>query len=413
MYAHGKRVAGAALIAVSVLAIAEPGAAQQGLSIYGYFSTRLEKTFAEPLYDGVGIVSSSAPREWAMPFFNVMMQNQPSDRFRIYVNLNGSGADQIDVRNAWGEFSANRYLNIRVGKSYRRFGLYNEALDAVPSYYGIEPPETFDQDHLFLTRTTTLMAHGQADAYTGVINYSVATDNGEGGGLPRERAVPLGVDVNYKFNRGRYTIGASGYRSGETSPDKGIGEGSPRSGVLPWMASDEFGVVNTYAEFRHRDLTVQLEWAHASHAAVRDADAVIQLLASTDTNANQRARFLSDPAGSTSDPANVRTQTSYDVQTWYLRSGYSFYTSAGEFGPYFQWDWYSNPETIASKTYGGDNEAGVADDGVFNKGTIGVVYRPIPQVGIKLDGSKHFYKLAGQSVSYPELRFDVSYTFGM
>jgi len=52
--------------------------------------------------------------------------------------------------------------------------------------------------------------------------------------------------------------------------------------------------------------------------------------------------------------------------------------------------WYSNPETIAKKKYGGDNEAGAADDGVFYKSTVGLVYRPAPEVAIKFDQSFHF-----------------------
>ena len=43
---------------------------------------------------------------------------------------------------------------------------------------------------------------------------------------------------------------------------------------------------------------------------------------------------------------------------------------------------------------------------------MGVLFRPIPQVAVKLDGSAHFYKFHGDQVSYPEIRFDVSYTFG-
>jgi hypothetical protein len=35
-------------------------------------------------------------------------------------------------------------LNLRPGKIYRQFGLCDEILDAVPAYYGIEPPELFD-----------------------------------------------------------------------------------------------------------------------------------------------------------------------------------------------------------------------------------------------------------------------------
>jgi hypothetical protein len=342
-----------------------------------------------------------------------MFQHQLSDRFKAYVNLSGKDAAEVDVANMWGEYSASRYLNVRFGKIYRRFGLYNEMLDAVPSYYGIEPPETFDGDHLLISRTTTFMAYGNARVGQGMMNYSLSTDNGEGG-LTEEGMVPLGFDVNYKFGRGRYTVGFSAYTAGGGSgPDKGIGEGSPKSGVLPWMASDDFHVLNGYAEGRFQNLLLQFEYAKAGHNAERDPAAVLEVLANTTVNANQLSRFLIDPAGSTTDPANVNTNGEYDVEVWYLRAGYSIYTSFGELGPYFQWDWYSNPETIASKRYGGDNEAGVADDGVFNKGTVGLLFRPIPQVAVKLDGSVHYYKFMGESVSYPEIRFDVSYTFGL
>ena len=71
-----------------------------------------------------------------------------------------------------------------------------------------------------------------------------------------------------------------------------------------------------------------------------------------------------------------------------------------------------HPETIAAKRLGGDAEAGVADDGHFDKATLGVVYRPVPMVAIKLDGSQHRYRFHASDVSYPEIRLDVSYTFG-
>ena len=80
--------------------------------------------------------------------------------------------------------------------------------------------------------------------------------------------------------------------------------------------------------------------------------------------------------------------------------------------PYFQWDWSRNPETIASKTFGGDNEAGVSDAGQFHKSTIGVVYRPIPEVAVKLDTSHHIFRFNGETTSYPELRVDFSFVFG-
>ena len=79
---------------------------------------------------------------------------------------------------------------------------------------------------------------------------------------------------------------------------------------------------------------------------------------------------------------------------------------------YFQWDHFDNPETIQSKSFGGDNEAGLADDGKFSKGTIGIIFRPQPQLAIKLDASAHFQEFNGDDESYPEIRLDISYIFG-
>ncbi len=414
MHDRSRYLLGAGIALIATIGWTGKAVAQQQMSVYGYFSTRLEKVYNEPGLNGTQVVKESPPREFSHPFFNVMFQHQMADRFKAYVNLNGSGAGEIDVRNVWGEYSASQYANFRFGKIYRRFGLYNEILDAVPSYYGIEPPEAFDQDHLLITRTTTLMFYGSAPLGTATFNYSLSTDNGESGGLDGEGTLPVGFDGNVRFGRGRFVVGVSGYTTGgRTAPDRGVGEGSPRSGVLPWMESDDFQIVNAYGEARVKNLTIQFEWAKANHDAVRDPASVVTLLQGTSVNANQLSRMLINPAGDPTDPANVRLQADYDVETWYFRIGYSFYTKAGEFGPYFQWDWYSNPETIASKRWGGDNEAGVADDGIFNKGTIGILYRPIPQVAVKLDGSAHYYDFAGQSVSFPELRFDVSYMFGL
>ena len=69
--------------------------------------------------------------------------------------------EPLSVRNAWVEVPIYRdRVLLRVGKTYRRFGLYNEILDAVPTFIGIEPPELFDKDHLIVTRTTNVMLHG-------------------------------------------------------------------------------------------------------------------------------------------------------------------------------------------------------------------------------------------------------------
>lgn len=398
-------------IALCVLSI-YPTLAQDPVLVYGYFSTRYEKSFAVPEWNGTSIEKRDSPAEFSYPFVNVMLQQQIGEQFRAFVNLNGSNASTIDIRNIWGEYSPSQYIQARVGKIYRKFGLYNEILDAVPTYYGIEPPEMFDGDHLLISRTTTLMLFGSAPLGVGALHYSVSTDNGEGSDIS-EKTFPLGFDLHYQFNGRDYTIGVSGYTSGgATNSDIALGEGSPKSGVLPWMAADSFSVFAGYVEAKIENLTLQFEYAQADHKAKRDPEAVLTLLGKAGLNTRQRERLLKNPAEGDS-LANINTVGDHVIKTWYVRAGYSIETSIGEIAPYVQWDWYSNPETIAKKKYGGDNEAGVADDGVFSKATIGIVLRPIPQVALKLDGSSHIYKFHGEDTSYPEGRLDVSYTFGL
>jgi hypothetical protein len=385
--------------------------AQSNLGISGYFSTRYEKQFETKASSEV--IEEASPAEWAYPYFNIMFQHRMNDQFRAFINLNGSGAENIDVRNYWAEYSLNNYLQIRLGKIYRKFGLYNEILDAVPTYYGIEAPELFDADHLMISRTTTLMVNGNLSLGSGTLNYSVSTDNGEGGSI--KEVSPIGYDLNYVFSGGNVIIGTSGYTSnGDALPDLSVGDGSPKSGVLPWMSVDDFNVLGGYIEFRVENLLIQSEYWQSSHTAQRDPGSILTVVNATDLNSNQLARFLVDPSKDVTQltEADVIQQVEFDIKTWYVRAGYSFYTQVGEIGPYLQWDWYSNPETIQEKDFGGDNEAGASDDGIFNKSTVGIVYRPVPEVAVKLDQSFHFYKVNGQDVSYPEVRFDVSYIFG-
>lgn len=384
--------------------------ALKNLNIFGYFSTRFEKVLDEPSIQNGRTIKTDTPAEFTYPFFNIMLEHQLHQRFKIFINLNGSGAGDLSVRNFWGECTLSSWLNFRMGKIYRRFGLYNEILDAVPSYYGIEPPELFDADHLLISRTTALMVYGAVDAGSGILNYSASTDNGEGD--PVKNTFPLGYDLNYKFGGGELVLGTSGYTSGgQTNSTLGVGEGAPPSGVLPWMVADKFSILGGYAETRIKNLTVQAEYWRAKHNAQRDPAAILAVLNNVAINANQLARFLRNPALGATE-ANVATAARYSIHTWYLRAGYSIESAIGEFGPYVQWDSYSNPETIANKDFGGDNEAGVADDGKFNKATVGLVFRPIPQVAVKLDGSSHAQKFNGATARYYDLRLDVSYVFG-
>lgn len=384
--------------------------AQSDVNIYGYFSTRYEKVWDEPSLNNGQIIEETSPAEWSIPFVNIMMQSRLSDKFRVFVNINAADAEQLDIRNIWGEYSFSPALNIRAGKIYRKFGLYNEILDAVPTYYGIEPPELFDGDHLIVSRTTTLMILGTFNIESGNLNYSLSTDNGDGG--PLADTFPLGFDLNYTFGYGAYKLGISGYLSGgDAAPDISLGSGSPKSGVLPWMAKDKYNVLGGYFEGNFGDLTLQAEYIQASHDAVRDPALVVEMINNANLFSSQLSRFVTDVNNINEN--NVISEVDYDVKTWYVRAGYSFETSIGEFGPYFQWDWFSNPETIKSKTWGGDNEAGASEDGKFSKSTIGLLLRPIPSVAIKFDQSFHFYKINGEDVNYPEIRLDLSYTFGI
>lgn len=389
--------------------------AQNTLHMYGYFSTRFEKTYATTGPNGV--IDEASPSDFAYPFFSLMGQYRINDQFRAFLSISGTKGSTLDIRNFWGEYSASKYLNFRLGKIYRKFGLYNEILDAVPTYYGIEPPELFDTDHLLISRTTAAMIYGSVNIGKGALQYTVSTDNGEGDPLvgPAKGTLPFCYDLQYTFGEGNYTVGTSGYTSGgETQPNVAISGGSPKSGVLNWMLKDEFTINGGYVEAKVGSLTLQAEYWTSSHDATRDTTKVKTVVTSAGISSFQRARFLKNPAVSgTGGGVNVKTNISFKIQTWYLRAGYSFETGIGEVAPYVQWDWYSNPETIANKTYGGDDEAGAADDGVFNKSTVGIILRPTSEVAVKFDQSYHFYKMDGENVRYPEIRLDVSFTFGL
>jgi len=400
------------MIALGLLICAGTAAVASPLMQYGYFASRYERTFNEPgLAEDGATVYNDAPGEWSHPSFNLMFQQQINDKVKAYLNLNGSGAGTIDVRNLWGEYAFSPLFRVRVGKIYRTFGLYNEILDAVPTYLGIEPPELFDGDHLLISRTTQLMIYGTHDVGAGSMRYTFSTDNGEGD--PVLDVYPVGMDLRYVTADDRMTLGSSFYSSnGGLTPDRGPGEGSPKGGILPWMAEDDFKVFGGYAQVRQSAVVLQFEYWVSPHSGLRDPAGVVEVVSNAGVSQPQLERFLLDTERAT-DETNVRVPVDFDVKTWYLRGGYSIESSVGEFVPYGQWDWYSNPETIAEKDWGGDNEAGVSDDGKFNKATLGIIYRPVPQVALKLDGSTHYYKFNGEDEKYSEIRFDISYVFGL
>lgn len=381
------------------------------LNIYGYLSWRLEKVFDELSIGPNGeTVKEDADRELTTPSFNVMMQYEVNDKIRTFVNLDGDDAGEVTVANIWGEYSITPRMSLRLGKTYRRFGIYNEQLDAVPTYIGIEPPELFDGDHLLISRETLVMLHGWMPLGEGDLRWALTTDNGEGG--PSNDTLPIGFDLRYEWGFGNYVIGTSGYSSnGETTSDVAVGEGSPNTGVLPWMSADEFYIVGAFGEAQWNNLQLQAAYWYADHDAVRDPEAIVTVINNASVNTAQLDRFLIDPAGAVA-ASNVDTNGEYSISTWYVRAGYSLLRESGEWVPYAQWDFYENEETIQDKTWGGDNEAGLADDGKFHKATVGLIYRPVPEVAFKFDASAHIQEFNGNTEMYPEIRIDASYIFG-
>jgi hypothetical protein len=396
------------IFAVPLVAAAQDDDEEERLfntKIYGVIDAYWEKVAQTPSgVDASGETEyESNPNEFDIPNLSLMVQGTIAERFSYFLTLAFPGASDLDVRSAWVQASIwGDYLNVRVGKLYRKFGLYNEILDAVPTYMGIEPPELFDKDHLLLTRTTNLMLHGSIQRNAHEIAYAVTTGNDE----TKKERVPVGVDLNYTW-RGMLKVGTSFYSSnGNAAPSKSVGDGSPSGGVATWMEQDKYMVYGGYVQLDWKGLQLQTEIWQAAHDAKRDPEQVIKLM-DAGLNSRQLRRFGLDGANPTE--ADVITDADYEVTTFYVRTGYTFELSFGAITPYVQYDFYRNLETIASKSYGGDNEAGLSDDGQFHKATAGVVFRPIPSVALKIDGSTHTQKFNGDFVTYPEIRASLSY----
>jgi hypothetical protein len=148
--------------------------------LYGYINSNFQKTFSYPTIGDDGSTQTEPdPAEWT-PVCNFHIYGKGNFMRNISYLFNlAYNDDVIEVRNAWGNFAFKDGLQVRVGKMYRKFGLYNERLDQIPTFIGIEPPEMLDSDHLFLTRTTSFMIHGQFQNSERVISYALMTDNGE------------------------------------------------------------------------------------------------------------------------------------------------------------------------------------------------------------------------------------------
>lgn len=388
--------------------------------VYGYIDALYEKSAPEP--SGIGnnneTLFSKSPAEWDVANFHLMIQGNVFGAYRYYINLAAPGSGSpgedaaIGLRNAWVEFPIYRDLfNFRVGKMYRRFGLYNEILDAVPTFIGIEPPEMFDGDHLMLTRTTNAMLHGKLSANDATIAYALSTGNDE----RADAEIPMAADLRFTFQPG-ITLGGSFYTTnGDAVPSVDLDGGNPIGGVANWMEKDDFKVYSVFGQLDLSGFTLQLEYTAAVHDAVRDAQKVEFLavgdpMDDTDEGAGlfpwQLDRFFTDPSNPSA--ANVRPDASYTVRAAYIRAGYDIKIGKRELIPYAQFDYYVNKEEIANEDFGGDNEAGLSDTGVIFKSTLGLVFRPARFIAIKLDSSLHSTHFNGRWEHYPEIRSSFS-----
>lgn len=384
--------------------------AQKDFSIYGYSSLYFEKV-GPWSYDKGG---KGDPVEFDYAHFNLMMQSQISDKVKAYVNIAGVAAPE--VRNYWGEYIVSDKLKIRTGKIYRTFGVYNELLDAVPTYIGTEPPEHLDGDHLLLPRFCKLMVHGGTVTKLGFLKYAYMLDSDEKMlGTTSDGKIDLShsYDINLSMMDDKLLIGTSGFFTNERNgSSRVLGEGSPLTGMLPWMATDKYNAFTGYIKYYLGNFLIDAAYSWANHTAVRDTGLVMTVYNNTSLNANQMKNFFGN--STVYNGSNVVTKADYLVSTYYIRLSYTIPKETLKFSeltPYATLDNYSNPETIAKKTWGGDNEAGLSDDGVFNKTTFGIRLKPVSSMAIKAEIATHFQKVNGSNASYNEYHFDISYMF--
>lgn len=388
---------------------------EKRLNLYGYFDVNLEQVFNKPVINTNGITEYETRNiEWSIPNFHIYGQSQVSKKINILFNL-AQRDGMLEIRNAWGNIKFNDFFQLRLGKIYRRFGLYNEKLDQLPTFMGIEPPELFDNDHLFLPRTTSVMVHGTKWFGERSFSYALSTGNGESG--VEDGVVPLGWDFRLKFRKS--IIGTSGYLSsisqnGRSQSTVKLGDGSPRGGIAPWMSGDRYWITGAYLEKAFGKFVVKTAYWYSKHNAVRDPEAVLTLFRNVSLSTYQQKNFVGEASDQPVDNLatnDVILNKVYSVESYYCRVGYEIKTGIGAIIPYAFFDWMRNPETIAAIDWGGDDEAGLADNGSFIKPSLGVMYRPIEQLALKVDGGIHRQRLNNELVTYPEIRLDLSFAF--
>ncbi|KAA3596586.1 MAG: hypothetical protein DWQ06_15050 [Calditrichaeota bacterium] len=376
------------------------------INFYGYLSTNYEdlSSITRPsAVDTIETENFNPVSGWEHKDFHLLFQSIISDKFKAFGHLSVNDAEEIELRNYWGEFTASEKFKISGGKIYRPFGLYNETLDASASFVGIDAPEYLDENHPIVPRTTTLLFHGGGNLERNHFRYAISFDSGE---QNDGTALAYGWDVSNEFYD-IFKVGYSFYRTEEKrGPKNKIGEGSPEGGVLPWVANEKYFVWGGYLQADYWNFTLQSAWWKANHKGQRSQEQLQILKDSAALNDFQRVRFF----GTSENTFNL--DFDYAVKTWFTKIYYTWDSEkTGQWIPYYNFEFYQNPETISEVEFGGDDKAGNSDGGKFNKHTFGFSYKPNSKIAFKTDVSTYRYTLDTKKEHFNAFRIQFAYTF--
>lgn len=379
----------------------------KGVSFYGFLAPiTMEQVYSIPSIDASGqTVKEDDPITYADPegfFYIKAWYGDFEGKVDLFATTDEASVEAATLSYHFGK---DKRYTITAGERFRIFDLYNETLNHFIVFTGIEAPELFDGDHSIPRKSNLSFTAKQ-----GPWQFYVDTGRPESG--ESKNLLPFGWDVRYE--KGKLIVGTSAYLSSltdeGTAPSVQPGEGSPDGGVLPWMVEDRYQVMGAFLRNEFGKFLLETAYWNTDHEATRDPAAVLLTAQNTNLNTHQRERFFgqnSDKPISDLTEADVVEEADFDVKTAYVRLGYSH----GRFTYYLHWDWMDHPETIADKTWGGDNEAGISDDGSFTKWSLGGIWRPNKSIAVKVDSSVHVQDFNGGSEPYPEIRVQGAWAF--
>ena len=382
------------------------------LTFYGFLDQSVEKYFNTKGTEAYQYKNENL--ELTRPSFHLYGVSHLTNKVTLFFNLGHSSKDVIEIENVWGNFKFDEAFQLRIGKMYRRFDLFNERLDQTAAIIGIDPPELYDPSQYMVPILTQLMLHGNIPVKRSVFSYSLMYNNGESGA--EKNVYPLGWD--FRFKQEKFLVGTSGYLSNmdtaHSQSSVAFGEGLPKGSIRPWMSSEKYSVFGLFGESLLNSFSIKAGYFVAYHDADRNPENVLTIIQNVNLDETHRRRFLGNnatkPNGSLTT-ADVLISTNYTVHSFYIRMAYNVYTPWGQFIPYLFMDFIKNPEMIADVKYGGGAKIGLADDGAFKRPTIGLIYKPKDNIAVKSEYSLYNTKTFGKDLTYPEIRFQVAFMF--